>query len=211
MIWFLWFEKYTKMYKNEYPISYRLWPHCVIEKKRHWYNLICNLTQTLNCKLSLIELNSLVQWSKEINGFFSSWFLFCNRNLQSLFVTPFFAISHHCAACCPEGFVFFFLQRNCFLERLSWYGCNTFDWMKGRVKAVLEFQGLTLENIRTHKIILLLVNHLTRLKIIYSVWTFHNSHCLGMSYYVNFLESLGSNEVHMKWRFGTHGSLGATS
>ena len=131
---------------------------CKTEKK-DWYNLICNLTQTLNCKLSLIELNSLVQWSKEINGFF---FLlgsfFCNRNLQSLFITPFFAISHHCAACCPEGFVFFFLQRNCFLERLSWYGCNTFDWMKGRVKAVLEFLGLTLENFRTHKIILLLVN-----------------------------------------------------
>ena len=25
-----------------------------------------------------------------------------------------------------------------------------------------------------------------------------NSHCLGMSYYVNFLEGLGSNEYHIK-------------
>ena len=32
------------------------------------------------------------------------------------------------------------------------------------------------------------------------------THCLGMSYYVNFLEGLGSNEFHIKWRFGTHGS-----
>ena len=41
-----------------------------------------------------------------------------------------------------------------------------------------------------------------------------------MSYYVNFLEGLGSNEFHIKCRFGTHGSwknqnnggrLGATS
>ena len=31
------------------------------------------------------------------------------------------------------------------------------------------------------------------------------SHCLGMSYYVNFLEGLGSNEFHIRWRFGTHG------
>ena len=29
------------------------------------------------------------------------------------------------------------------------------------------------------------------------------SHCLGMSYNVNFF---GSNEFHIKWRFGTHGS-----
>ena len=29
------------------------------------------------------------------------------------------------------------------------------------------------------------------------------SHCLGMSYYVNFLEGLDSNEFHIKWRFGT--------
>ena len=32
------------------------------------------------------------------------------------------------------------------------------------------------------------------------------SHCLGMSYYVNFLGGLGSNGFHIKWRFGTHGS-----
>ena len=46
------------------------------------------------------------------------------------------------------------------------------------------------------------------------------THCLGMSYYVNFLEGLGSNAFHIKRRFGTHGSrknqdpggrLGATS
>ena len=63
--------------------------------------------------------------------------------------------------------------------------------MKGRVKAVLEFLGLTLENIRTHiKIILLFVNCLLLnwrgvfflirttwgLKIIFPVWTFHNSY-----------------------------------
>ena len=29
---------------------------------------------------------------------------------------------------------------------------------------------------------------------------------LGMSYYVNFLKGLGSNEFHIKGRFGTHGS-----
>ena len=29
---------------------------------------------------------------------------------------------------------------------------------------------------------------------------------LGKSYYVNFLGGLGSNEFHIKWRFGTHGS-----
>ena len=34
----------------------------------------------------------------------------------------------------------------------------------------------------------------------------NSSHCLGMSYYVNFLEGLGSNEFHIKWRFGTYGS-----
>ena len=33
-----------------------------------------------------------------------------------------------------------------------------------------------------------------------------STHCLGMSYYVNFLGDLGSNEFHIKWRFGTHGS-----
>ena len=32
------------------------------------------------------------------------------------------------------------------------------------------------------------------------------SHCLGMSYYVNFLGGLDSNEFHIKWIFGTHGS-----
>ena len=32
------------------------------------------------------------------------------------------------------------------------------------------------------------------------------SQWLGMSYYVNFLEGLGSNEFHKKRRFGTHGS-----
>ena len=35
------------------------------------------------------------------------------------------------------------------------------------------------------------------------------SHCLGMSYYVNFLGGLarlGSNEFHIKLMFGTHGS-----
>ena len=32
------------------------------------------------------------------------------------------------------------------------------------------------------------------------------SHCLGISYYVNFLGGLGSNEFHIKVRFGTHGS-----
>jgi hypothetical protein len=31
-------------------------------------------------------------------------------------------------------------------------------------------------------------------------------HCLGMSYYVNFLGGLGSNRFHTKRRFGTHGS-----
>ena len=34
----------------------------------------------------------------------------------------------------------------------------------------------------------------------------NRTHCLGMSYYVNFLGGLGSNEFHIKWRFGTHGS-----
>jgi hypothetical protein len=33
------------------------------------------------------------------------------------------------------------------------------------------------------------------------------AHCLGMSFYVNFLGGLGSNEFHIKWRFGTHGNL----
>ena len=32
------------------------------------------------------------------------------------------------------------------------------------------------------------------------------THCLGMSYYVNFLGGLGSNEFHIKGRFGIHGS-----
>ena len=32
------------------------------------------------------------------------------------------------------------------------------------------------------------------------------AHCLGMSYYVNFLGGLGSNEFHIKLRVGTHGS-----
>mgnify|MGYP007022704110 CR=1 FL=1 len=32
------------------------------------------------------------------------------------------------------------------------------------------------------------------------------SHCLETSYYGNFLEGLGSNEFHIKWRFCTHGS-----
>ena len=32
------------------------------------------------------------------------------------------------------------------------------------------------------------------------------SHHLGMSYYVNFLGGLGSNEFQLKWRFGTHGN-----
>ena len=32
------------------------------------------------------------------------------------------------------------------------------------------------------------------------------AHCLGMSYHVNFLGGLDSNEFHIKWRFGTHGS-----
>ena len=30
-----------------------------------------------------------------------------------------------------------------------------------------------------------------------------STHCLGMSYYVNFLGDLGSNEFHIKRRFGT--------
>ena len=30
--------------------------------------------------------------------------------------------------------------------------------------------------------------------------------CLGLSYYVNFLGGLGSNEFHIEWRFGTNGS-----
>ena len=34
----------------------------------------------------------------------------------------------------------------------------------------------------------------------------YSLNCLGMSYYVNFLEGLGSNEFLMKWRLGTHGS-----
>ena len=47
-----------------------------------------------------------------------------------------------------------------------------------------------------------------------------HSHCLRMSYYVNFLGGSGSNEFHIKWRFGTHtswknqnpgGRFGATS
>ena len=55
-------------------------------------------------------------------------------------------------------------------------------------------------------------------------WTTHcycgRAHCLGMSYYFNFLEGLGSNKFNIKWRFGTHDSwknqnpgsrLGATS
>ena len=32
------------------------------------------------------------------------------------------------------------------------------------------------------------------------------SHCLEMSYYVNFFEGLDGNEFHKKLRFGTHGS-----
>ena len=32
------------------------------------------------------------------------------------------------------------------------------------------------------------------------------SHCLGMSYYVNFRGGLGSNEFHIKWIFSTHSS-----
>ena len=32
------------------------------------------------------------------------------------------------------------------------------------------------------------------------------THYLGMSCYVNFFGGLGSNEFHIKWRFGTHGS-----
>ena len=157
MVFMIW-----KMYKNENPISYRLWPHCVKQKKK--IDIIWSVIWHRLWIANLVWLNSILWFSgaKKLMDFFSSWFLFCNRNLQSLFITPFFAISHHCAACCPEGFVFFFLQRNCFLERLSWYGCNTFDWMKGRVKAVLEFQGLTLENFRTHKIILLLVTVVIR-------------------------------------------------
>ena len=35
---------------------------------------------------------------------------------------------------------------------------------------------------------------------------FTKSHCLGISYSVDFLVGLGSNEFHTKWRFGTHGS-----
>ena len=50
--------------------------------------------------------------------------------------------------------------------------------------------------------------------------TVNSSPCLRMSYYVKFLEGLGSTEFHIKFRFGTHGSwksqypggrLGATS
>ena len=32
------------------------------------------------------------------------------------------------------------------------------------------------------------------------------AHWLGMSYYVKFFGGLGSNEFHIKWIFGTHGS-----
>ena len=32
------------------------------------------------------------------------------------------------------------------------------------------------------------------------------THYLGMSYYVNFLGGLGSNEFHIELRFGTYGS-----
>ena len=32
------------------------------------------------------------------------------------------------------------------------------------------------------------------------------SNCIGISYHVNFLGGLGSNEFHTKWRFGIHGS-----
>ena len=31
-------------------------------------------------------------------------------------------------------------------------------------------------------------------------------HCLGMSYYVNFLGGLGGNEFHIELSFATHGS-----
>ena len=50
-----------------------------------------------------------------------------------------------------------------------------------------------------------------RLKLVrefkFHIWmTLSSTHCLGMSYYVNFLGGLYSNEFRIKWRFGTHGS-----
>ena len=37
-------------------------------------------------------------------------------------------------------------------------------------------------------------------------WSSDITHCLGMSYYFNFWGGSGSNEFHIRWRFGTHGS-----
>ena len=51
-------------------------------------------------------------------------------------------------------------------------------------------------------------------RVISKNWEAHEvgwTHCLGMSYYVKFLGGLGSNEFHIKWRFGTRGSWCSTA
>ena len=48
-----------------------------------------------------------------------------------------------------------------------------------------------------------LKNKLQKTNLIYALICYHHSHCLGMTYYVNFLGGFGSNEFHIKWIFGT--------